>query len=112
MHSIVMGYRRPKALRASAVRPSSISRRGVRRTRGVGRVGGHETALRDHSFLIASQRFEDAMRQSRSGPFAGRRWGWLERAPREEGADDLLGSFPNLKRRSKPSIRGPPSLAP
>jgi GST-like protein len=30
---------------------------------------------------------------------AGRRWGWLERASRvRKGADDPLGSFPNLKR--------------
>ena len=65
----------------------------------LGGVGGHERALRDHSFPIASPRFEDAMRQSRSVPLAGRRWGWLDRAsPVRKGADDPLGSFPNLKR--------------
>jgi hypothetical protein len=36
-----------------------------------GGVGGHERALRDHSFPIASQRFENAMRQSRSVSQAG-----------------------------------------
>ena len=37
-----------------------------------GRVGRHERALRDHSFPVASQRFENAMRQPRSIPQAGR----------------------------------------
>src|SRR5690242_11030980 len=36
-----------------------------------GRVGRHEGALRDHSFSVASQGFEDAMRQPRSVPQAG-----------------------------------------
>ena len=36
-----------------------------------GRVGRHERALRDHSFPVASQRFENAMRQPRSIPQAG-----------------------------------------
>ncbi len=72
MYSIVTGYRRPKALCASGGRPSAINRRGVRRTRVSGGVGGHERALRDHSFPVASQRFKNAMRQSRSVPQAGR----------------------------------------
>ena len=64
-----------------------------------GGVGGPERALRDHSFPIASQRFEDAM-----PPIAIRTFG---RPPlglarphlaREEGRRRPAGSFPNLKR--------------
>src|SRR5215813_11963337 len=49
MHSIVMGYRRPKALRA----PAAVHLRSAVEERAVlgmsGGVGGHEGALRDHS---------------------------------------------------------------
>jgi hypothetical protein len=37
----------------------------------LGRVGRHEGALRDHSFLVTSQRFEHAMREPRSVSQAG-----------------------------------------
>ena len=56
---------------------SVVRRRPVRRRSAVeecavlgvpGGVGGHEGALRDYSFLVASQRFENAMRQPRSVP--------------------------------------------
>ena len=36
-----------------------------------GGVGRHERALRDHSFPVASQHFENAMRQPQSVPMAG-----------------------------------------
>jgi hypothetical protein len=39
---------------------------------GSGGVGRHERALHDHSFPVASQRFENAMRQPRSIPQPGR----------------------------------------
>src|SRR5438045_7336567 len=42
MHSIGVRYRRPKALCARASRPSSISHRKARRTRGSGGIGRHE----------------------------------------------------------------------
>jgi hypothetical protein len=71
MHSIGVRYRRSKALCAS--RPvrlrSAVEERAVLEvSSGVGR---HEGALRDHPFSIASQRFENAMRQPRSVPLAG-----------------------------------------
>jgi hypothetical protein len=58
-----------RARRQSVRLRSAVEERAVL---GVsGGVGGHERALRDHSFTIASQRFEDAMRQSRSVSQAG-----------------------------------------
>jgi hypothetical protein len=71
MHSIGARYRRLKGLcRARAVRlRSAIEERAVL---GVsGGVGRHEKALRDHPFSIASQCFENAMRQPRSVSLAG-----------------------------------------
>ena len=38
----------------------------------LGRVGRHEGALRDHSFLVTTQRFEHVMREPRSVSQAGR----------------------------------------
>jgi hypothetical protein len=61
MHSIVMGYRQ-RALCAPASTRSAVEKCAVL---GVSRgVGGHERALRDYSFSVASQRFENPMRQS------------------------------------------------
>ena len=70
MHSIGVRYRRLKALCA----PASVRlRSAVEECAVLGvsdRVGTHEKALRDHSFLVASQRFENAMRGARSIPQA------------------------------------------
>ena len=59
----VVGACVPRGLR------SAIEERAVLVPGGVGR---HERAPRDHSFPVASQRFENATRQQRSIPQAGR----------------------------------------
>ena len=59
------GCRRPRAQRAGV--PSLRSAIEERAVFGMpGGVARHKGALRDHSFPVASQRFENAMRQSRS----------------------------------------------
>jgi hypothetical protein len=67
--------RREVSSSKSAVRacvPSVFDQPSERAVLGVsGGVGRHEGALRDHPFSIASQRFENAMRQPRSVPLAG-----------------------------------------
>ena len=60
-----------------------------------GGVGGHERALRDHSFPIESQRFENAMRRPRSVPLAGQ----LLRHLRVEQGDAAFSSRLRARRR-------------
>jgi hypothetical protein len=62
-----------------------------------GGVGRHEGALRDHPFSIASQRFENAMRQPRSVPLAGQ----LLRPLRVEQGDAAFSRRLRARRRRR-----------
>ena len=62
-----------------------------------GGVGRHEGALRDHPFSIASQRFENAMRQPRSVPLAGQ----LLRHLRVEQGDAAFSTRLRARRRRR-----------
>jgi hypothetical protein len=86
-----------------------------------GRVGRHERPLRDQAFPVASQGFENAMRQPRSIPQAGRLLRHLRMEQDNPSVFDLLvgdceravaeGHFRPAHGRIVPGCRFPPSAS-